>query len=280
MSATKLALCSVDGCNNHVQKEGHTLCYSHWKKSRQTAEAPVASYVAIQQVAIPQDATNAFLNSTSLGERFNLNAKQINRVLLDLGWVERDGRGWKPSELGEKLKAKKNLHSKSGIPFVLWHQDICKSRILQNAINEILSIEIEPLSVAQPSQISEEAADKTEGFREKFLPTIRASDGHMVRSRGEAMIDAMFYENRIVHSYERLVPVEQAMYCDFYLPEYDLYIEFWGMESNPIYKARKEKKLEIYRQNGLRLLEIKDVHINNLEDYLISQLIKFGYKPK
>jgi len=102
----------------------------------------------------------------------------------------------------------------------------------------------------------------------------------MVRSRGEAMIDAMFYENRIVHSYERLVPVEQAMYCDFYLPEYDLYIEFWGMESNPIYKARKEKKLEIYRQNGLRLLEVKDVHINNLEDYLISQLIKFGYKPK
>jgi len=70
------------------------------------------------------------------------------------------------------------------------------------------------------------------------------------------------------------------MYCDFYLPEYDLYIEFWGMESNPIYKARKEKKLEIYRQNGLRLLEVKDVHINNLEDYLISQLIKFGYKPK
>ena len=280
MSATKLALCAVDGCNNHVQKEGHALCYSHWKKSRQTAEAPVASYVAIQQVAIPQDATNAFLNSTSLGERFNLDAKQINRVLLDLGWVERDGRGWKPSELGEKLKAKKNLHSKSGIPFVLWHQDICKSRILQNAINEILSIEIEPLSVAQPSQISEEAADKTEGFREKFLPTIRASDGHMVRSRGEAMIDAMFYENRIVHSYERLVPVEQAMYCDFYLPEYDLYIEFWGMESNPIYKARKEKKLEIYRQNGLRLLEVKDVHINNLEDYLISQLIKFGYKPK
>jgi hypothetical protein len=200
--------------------------------------------------------------------------------LLDLGWIERDGKGWKPSEQGEKLKAEKKLHSKSGIPFVLWHQAICKSRILQNAIRELLSIEIEAPSVAQTSQIPEEAADKAEGFREKFPPTIRASDGHMVRSRGEAMIDALFYEQRIVHAYERLVPVEQTMYCDFFLPEYDLYIEFWGMESNPKYKARKEKKLEIYRKNQLKLVEVKDEHINNLEDYLMTQLVKFGYKPK
>jgi len=276
---TDLAICSVEGCGSRVQKQGHTLCYTHWKKDRQIVEESAASYVVTSPSAT-HDINSTYLNSTSLGERFKLDAKQINRVLLDLGWLEKDGKGWSPSELGEKLKAKRNLHSKSGVPFVLWHQDICKSRILQNAINEILSIEIEPPSVAQSSQIPEEAADKAEGFREKFPPTIRASDGHMVRSRGEAMIDALFYEKRIVHAYERLVPVEQTMYCDFFLPEYDLYIEFWGMESNPKYKARKEKKLEIYRQNGLRLVEVRDEHINNLEDYLMVQLVKFGYKPK
>ncbi|OIR15990.1 hypothetical protein GALL_34940 [mine drainage metagenome] len=279
MNAAEQAFCSEAGCSNHVQKEGHTLCYAHWKKSKQTAEEPAASYVAIPK-PVSSDANGGVLNSTSLGEKFNLSAKQMNRVLLDLGWIEKDGTGWRPSGLGEKLQAKRLIHSRSGTPFVQWHQDICKSRILQNAVNELLSIELEPLSVAQPPQIAEEAADKPEGFREKFPPTIRASDGHMVRSRGEAMIDALFYENRIVHAYERLVPVEQAMYCDFYLPEYDLYIEFWGMESNPKYRARKTKKLEIYRQNGLRLLEVKDEHINNLDDYLISQLVKFGYKPK
>ncbi|MDO8264686.1 MAG: hypothetical protein Q7T21_15900 [Gallionella sp.] len=275
---TELPICSVEGCDSRVQKHGHTLCYTHWKKDRQAVEEPASSYVVTAPNAT-QDVDSAFLNSTSLGERFKLDAKQINRVLLDLGWVERDGKGWKPSEQGEKLKAERKLHSKSGIPFVLWHQAICKSRILQNAISELLAIEIEPPSVAQSSQIPEEAADKAEGFREKFPPTIRASDGHMVRSRGEAMIDALFYEKRIVHAYERLVPVEQTMYCDFFLPEYDLYIEFWGMESNPKYKARKEKKLEIYRQNKLRLVEVKDEHINNLEDYLMIQLVKFGYKP-
>lgn len=225
-----------------------------------------------------KDANNT-MTSTLLGEHFKLSAKQINRVLLELGWIEKDGSGWKPSTLGEKLKAQRVLYQKK-TPFVVWHPDICKSRILQNATKELLVIEVEPPVVLQPTPVLEETADKTEGFREKFPPTIRASDGHMVRSRGEAMIDAFFYENRIVHAYERLVPIEQTMYCDFYLPELNVYVEFWGMESNPKYKARKTKKLELYRQNDLRLIEIKDEHINNLEDYLMSQLVKLGYKTK
>jgi hypothetical protein len=277
---TDLALCSVEGCKSPVQKLGHTLCLPHWKESKPTAKESAASYVVTPQPTTSHDVNNTFLNSTSLGEWFNLDAKQINRVLFDLGWVEREDKGWKPSALGEKLKAQKKLFSKNRVPFVVWHQDICKSRILQNAVSELLSIEVEPPSITKTLPMPEEAADKAEGFREKFPPTIRASDGHMVRSRAEAMIDAWLYENRIVHAYERLVRVEQKMYCDFYLPESDLYIEFWGLEGNPKYKARKEKKLEIYRQNELRLVEIKDEHINNLDDYLMSQLVKFGYKAK
>lgn len=276
---TDLALCSVSGCGKHVQKQGHALCYTHWKQGGKMVEESAAFYVVTPRPAMSQDSNTNFLNSTSLGELFKLDAKQINRVLFDLGWIEKEGKGWKPTLLGEKLKAQKTLFQKK-TPFVVWHPDISKSRILQNAINELLSVEVEQPSVVESSSMPEEAADKAEGFREKFPPTIRASDGHMVRSRAEAMIDAWLYENRIVHAYERLVRVEQKMYCDFFLPEYDLYIEFWGLESNPKYKARKEKKLEIYRQNELRLVEIKDDHINNLDDYLTSQLVRFGYKAK
>ena len=276
MSETNLPLCAMEGCNHLVQKNGHTLCYLHWKKSKHAAEEPAKTYEA----GTSHNTSNALLNSTSLGERFNLDAKQINRILFDLKWIEKDGEGWKPSSLGEKLKAKNNFFSKNNVSYVTWHPDICKSRILQNAINDFSSIEVSPLTNTHASQIPEETADKPEGFREKFPPTIRASDGHMVRSRAEAMIDAWFYENRIVHAYERLVRVEQQMYCDFYLPEYDLYVEFWGLENDPKYKARKIKKLDTYRNNELRLIEIKDDHINNLDDYLMSQLVKFGYKAK
>ncbi len=279
MTTANLVLCSVEGCGSHVQKQGHTLCLPHWKeRQHHTAKESAAPYV-VPPPTLPQEENNSALTSTRLGEHFKLSAKQINRVLLELGWIEKEGNGWKPSAQGEKLKAEKILYQKK-IPFVVWHPDICKSRILQNAISDLLSIEVETPPITQPSPIQEEAADKTDGFRDKFPPTIRASDGHMVRSRAEAMIDAWLYENRIVHAYERLVRVEQKMYCDFYLPELDLYIEFWGMESNPKYKARKEVKLDTYRKNGLNLIEIKDSHIDNLDDYLMSQLVKFGYKAK
>lgn len=237
---TGLAQCLVAGCKSAVQKHGHTLCYEHWKASRQVAEVPATYHVANGAEAAHGE-NNGMLSATTLGEHFKLDAKQINRVLVDLGWIEKDGNGWKPTELGEKLKAHKNIYFKNKVPYVVWHSDICKSRILQKAVNELLSVELTPVPAISSSPVNEDAADKSEGFRERFPPTIRASDGHMVRSRGEAMIDGLLYENRIVHAYERLVPIEQAMYCDFYLPEFNLYIEFWGMESNPKYKARKEK---------------------------------------
>lgn len=276
---TDLALCSVDGCKSMVQKLGHNLCYEHWKASRQVAEEP-ATYQIAEDPATSHSENNGQLSATTLGEHFKLDAKQINRVLVDLGWIEKEGKGWKPTDLGERLKAQKNIYFKNKIPYVVWHPDICKSRILQKAVEEFVLVEIAPPVVAQSPAMTEDAADKSDGFRDRFPPAIRASDGHMVRSRGEAMIDGLLYENRIVHAYERLVPIEQTMYCDFFLPEFNLYIEFWGMESNPKYKARKEKKLDMYRQNGLKLIEVKDEHINNLEDYLMVQLVRNGYKPK
>lgn len=276
MSVIELAICAVSGCGKHVQKQGHKLCLPHWRESQYSVEESAPTY---QGTSEEKATLVTSLNATALGNHFELNAKQINRVLLELGWIEKEVNGWKPTILGEKLKAQRQLFQKK-TAFVVWHPDICKSRILQNAVREFLAVEVAPAVNATVTPMQEEAADKTEGFREKFPPTIRASDGHMVRSRAEAMIDAFFYEHRIVHSYERLVPVEDVMYCDFYLPDFDLYIEFWGMESNPKYKARKTKKIEIYRQNGLKLLEVKDEHINNLDDFLTAQLVKFGYKPK
>lgn len=275
---TNLALCSVSGCDKHVQKQGYTLCYTHWKQNRQVAEdSPV--YLAPSS---EHSESNGMLSATALGEHFKLDAKQINRVLVELGWIQKDGKGWAPTELGEKLKAQKNIYFKNKTPYVVWHPDICKSRILQNAAKELLVIEVEQPVVLQstPVPAPEEAADKNKGFREKFPAPHRTSDGHFVRSMPEIQIDNWLYDNRIAHAYERLVPVEQEMYCDFYLPEHRVFIEYWGMEANPRYEARKRKKLEIYRENNFHLIEIQKQHISNLDDYLMPLLIKLGYKLK
>ncbi|MBK8822152.1 MAG: hypothetical protein IPN58_05960 [Anaerolineales bacterium] len=70
-------------------------------------------------------------------------------------------------------------------------------------------------------------AEKTGShFREKFTPTHRATDGHWVRSKAEMLIDNWLYMSGVVHGYERQLPVEEELYCDFYIPEGKVYIEY------------------------------------------------------
>ena len=245
--------CSVPGCEAEVSREGHTLCSKHYKQK------------------IHGD---NLVGARELTEKFNLKRPdQINRALSNLGWIERSGKnGWQPTAQGLRLFAK--LDRYRGNDFVLWPVDISKSRILRRAVEELIAIEeTEAPAMAKEAEI--ETAYKPEGFREKYPAKKRTNDGHMVRSRAETLIDNWLYEQRIAHAYEQMVPVEETLYCDFYLPGIDVYIEFWGMENNPKYSERKRDKLKLYKDNNLRLIEIRDKHIDNLDDHLRQELKKF-----
>ena len=89
------------------------------------------------------------------------------------------------------------------------------------------------------------------------VPQYRASDGHMVRSRAELVIDNWLYTKRIFHEYEKYLPVSERVLTDFYIPEHDIYIEFWGLENDEKYLARKEEKLRIYQKYQFKLIELK-----------------------
>ena len=117
---------------------------------------------------------------------------------------------------------------------------------------------------------------ETDAFRRKYPAKYRTQDGHMVRSRAEAMIDDYLYQNRIVHAYERRLPIEEDLLCNFYLPEQKVYIEFWGMESDPRYRERKAAKQAVYEKNGFRLVELGDEDVQSLDDTLPRKLLAFG----
>ncbi|UAK86600.1 hypothetical protein K8O82_04385 [Campylobacter hominis] len=67
------------------------------------------------------------------------------------------------------------------------------------------------------------------------------------------------------------------MYCDFYIPQGKVYIEFWGLEDEK-YLNIKQYKQQLYKQNGLNLIEIGNNEINNIDDFLPKELLKFGIK--
>ena len=102
----------------------------------------------------------------------------------------------------------------------------------------------------------------------------------MVRSKAEMAIDNFLYVNRVVHAFERKLPIEEDVYCDFYLPEKKIYIEYWGLENDPKYEARKKVKQGIYEQNGFTLIELTDEHIRNLDDHLPRMLLKHGVRTE
>jgi len=113
-----------------------------------------------------------------------------------------------------------------------------------------------------------------EDFRKKYPRKYRAQDGHYVRTKSEAIIDNWLYNHRIVHAYERKVPIEEDMYCDFFIPQGKCYIEYWGMKDEK-YLKRKKKKRGLYLKYELNLVELTEKDIENIDDVLPKKLMKF-----
>ena len=208
------------------------------------------------------------LNATKLGQYFSLSARKTNVILSELGWTKKGIKGWLITSQGEKVGGLQSEDFKSGIPYVVWPIDILN--------NKNLIATIEDLSGNTKQENINKEDNKKEDFREKFEAKHRATGGHFTRSKAEMLIDNWLYMFEIVHAYERKLPIEENVYCDFYIPAGKVYIEYWGYENDEKYLERKKKKQEIYKKYNLNLIELEDADIQNLDDVLPKYLLKFG----
>lgn len=208
------------------------------------------------------------LNSTAIASRFELSARKINMLLSELGWIERDSQGWKVTSLGLEKGGMQKENTKNKIPFVEWPETIFENSALMTVIKGLQN---------EDREILEDKIDsKRNNFRTKYDAKHRAMDGHLVRSKAEMLIDNWLYESEIIHAYERRLPIEEDVLCDFYIPTAKVYIEFWGMENDPKYAERKRVKQAIYKKYNFKLIELTDEDVYNLDDVLPKILLKFG----
>jgi hypothetical protein len=215
------------------------------------------------------------LTATYIGKQFNVSSQRLNLILSEMGWIEKDIAGWTITKLGKSIGGKQFEHESSGGFYVLWPENILENESLKNAFVDNKNEKDNPIAIVKP----EEAKTITSNnFREKFEAKHRTKDGHFVRSRAEVIIDNTLYEYELVHAYEKKLPIEEEVYTDFYLPKGKVYIEYWGFENDPKYSERKKKKLEIYQKYDLKLIELNDEDIQNLDDHLPKKLLKFGIK--
>ncbi|MBQ2809654.1 MAG: hypothetical protein IJF11_02045 [Clostridia bacterium] len=98
--------------------------------------------------------------------------------------------------------------------------------------------------------------------------TIECDDGRRVRSRAEALISNFLYNNKIRSVYEKTIYYEEngeskTLHPDFYLPDYELYIEYNEIKKKGYLKSKEYTK-SIYEKLNLKVLIMDDKDLNSI----------------
>ena len=108
--------------------------------------------------------------------------------------------------------------------------------------------------------------------------TIECDDGRKVRSRAEALISNFFYNNKIRSVYEKTVYYtdpetgeDKTLHPDFYLPDYDIYIEYNEIKKKSYLKS-KEYTQKIYAHLGFKVIIMDDQDLNSIASCLKPKL--------
>jgi len=100
--------------------------------------------------------------------------------------------------------------------------------------------------------------------------------GEVVRSYSEKVIADWFYRNGIRYAYGRPAFDRRGSVIsrpDFYLPDYDMYIEYWGLAGTGRgYERTMRWKAEQYRANAVRVVLLYPDELTNLDGALESRL--------
>ncbi|MDO5302648.1 MAG: hypothetical protein Q4E84_01950 [Clostridia bacterium] len=109
--------------------------------------------------------------------------------------------------------------------------------------------------------------------REYPAAEYRCDNGGYVRSLSELCIANWLYANNIPFDYERAVMFgKTTAHCDFYLPEQNVYIEFWGMTNDENYIQYEQWKKPLYAKYGYKLVSLYPDDLKNLRDQFFRKL--------
>ncbi|MBR2388089.1 MAG: hypothetical protein IKB02_04905 [Clostridia bacterium] len=152
----------------------------------------------------------------------------------------------------EELLLKTNVEKQHLIKLLEKNDKYCQEIIKNKKSNESEK-DIEINDLKQEIEILKKVkndSNQEKNYWEKGK-RFKCRDGEKVRSKSERDIDDFLYLNRIWHIYESEYqhPLsKQLSRPDFYLPDYNLYIEYFGMKT-PEYLKKREEKIKMYNSD-------------------------------
>jgi len=108
--------------------------------------------------------------------------------------------------------------------------------------------------------------------------TIPARDGTVVQSEGERRIANWLTAHGVTYRYDAKFRIIAGFQIrpDYYLPELDVYVEYWGLDTAE-YKMGMYKKQILYQQEGKRLISVYPKDLPALDQLLSAKPRFFGY---
>ncbi len=112
--------------------------------------------------------------------------------------------------------------------------------------------------------------------KKKFEPTIATVSGVEVRSLYEKRCADFLFDNDIKFQYEPLILLDGKQYRpDFFLPDFNLFVEICGYGHMPYYNERLKLKERLYEKHNLKVLFIHYNGRGSLEKKIREALEKF-----
>ncbi len=115
----------------------------------------------------------------------------------------------------------------------------------------------------------------------KFEAVIETKSGLKVRSKYEQRCADYLFANEITFQYEPLMLLGGRQFRpDFYLPQFNLFIEICGYNHMPFYRDRTKHKIDQYSRHGLKAIFIYYNGKGSPEALIKDELAKLGINLK
>lgn len=187
------------------------------------------------------------LSCTKLAKKLSLTRKVLDQIFSELGWVIPSRKGWEVTTQGSTAGGCQRENADTAVPYVVWPVTLVDHPVLVQQVQARIDTE-----------------------------ELCCIDGHIVSCAQELKIDNWLYYSGLLHAYRRRLPFEEEFYADFYLPQYHLYIEYWGAGNEPAQLGDKMRKRERLTEAGYKVIELQDQEIENLDEVLPRKLLKYG----
>ncbi len=243
-----------------------------YQESRRYGRYVVWPESLVQHPLLSAIESNQRISASSMRRYYpRLDPRQINRALAELGLQRHSILGWELTDLGKTLGGQQEESENSGAFYVTWPHEIIDHPVIHRELGR-QSDQVQP-----PAQSGDVEQDLFSGASDATV-ACDGIDGHRLQSALEMRVCNWLYLAQLAHAYQRALPVEDELYADFYLPAGSIYIDCWLSHTPAGAISSKLRKREVYRQLGLRHLEVNEIDQDALDEILGRGLLAFGIR--